>query len=74
MPAGTPAPSHPTVTGIHPVTRADVARAKRLMREGYSMSDAAMALDVLEGDLDRNLFMWLGACPKTMTAPVRRPA
>lgn len=72
MPADYRTQSHSTETGIHPVTRTEVSEAKKLMREGYSMSDAAMALDVLEADLDRNLFRWLGIGPEAIAAPVPR--
>lgn len=72
MPAGYRQNSRSAETTIHPVTRADVARAKVLMRGGTTLHEAAKALDVLASDLDRNLFQWLGAKPEAMTVPVRR--
>lgn len=57
---------------MHPVTRLDVAEAKRLMAGGMSMTEAANALNVLRSDLDRNLFAWLGSPADVIAAPVRR--
>lgn len=65
--------SQSMVTDLHPVTRADVVRAKQMMRDGgCSLNDAATALDVLAIDLDQHLMRWLGRSPESMMAPELR--
>ena len=59
---------------VQPVTRSKVASAKRLMAAGFTMQQAAVRLDVLAADLDRELYRWLGFTADDMTAPVRRAA
>ena len=50
-----------------------VASAKRMMREGKSMKEAARALGVLATDLDRSLWQHLGTPPEDLSvAPVVR--
>lgn len=65
---------HSAESTVQPVTRTKVASAKRLMAAGFTMHQAAVRLDVLAADLDRELYRWLGFTADNMTAPVRRAA
>ena len=72
MPAGYV--GHSAESTVQPVTRAKVASAKRLMAAGFTMQQAAVRLDVLAADLDRELYRWLGFTADDMIAPIRRRA